>query len=141
MEEGPQAFSTSLWPADPILDISQPSPPSSPDCLGFGPETHFPDRLILETEGEGDDEHVVNVLRRRKTGRPSEGWEKEKVIRNHNILETTRRSDVDYSSLPGQSGVLFSNPTTSSKAVPQKVPGTSSRTKPYLLDKLDSTFR
>ena len=83
----------------------------------------------------------MNVFRKRKTGRPSGGWEKEKVISNLNIMETSRRNNVQHASQPVQSEGSFSSPATSSKADPQKVPGTNSRPKPYLLDKLDSTFR
>ena len=141
MKENPQDSSTSLWPADSTMDSSQPSlsPPSSPVFHGFGPGTHFPERLILETAGEGDDEHVVNAFRERKTGRPSGGWGKEQVISNLNIMETPRRNNVQHASQPVQSEVSFSTPATSSKADPQKVPGTSSRPKPYLLDRFGSS--
>ena len=40
------------------------NPPSSPDFHGFGPETVIPGELVLETEGEGEDEQVVKVFRK-----------------------------------------------------------------------------
>ena len=56
------------------------SPPRSPVFHGFGPETTFPERIVLDTDGEGDEEHLVRVYRVKKMGRPSIGWEKDKTI-------------------------------------------------------------
>ena len=39
--------------------------PPSPDFHGFGSETDLPSRLVIETEGDGDEEHVVRVTRKR----------------------------------------------------------------------------
>ena len=70
------------------------SPPSSPDFHGFGTDSFFPKPLVIETEGVDDEEHVVNIFRRRKAGRPQEGWEKSGSIDGldgRNILDEARR--------------------------------------------------
>ena len=61
MEERPE--SPHLCTQD--TDTNHPTlfPPSSPDFHGFGPETSFPQRLVLDTKGEGDEEQVVKVYR------------------------------------------------------------------------------
>ena len=111
------------------------SPPSSPPFHGFGDETTFPQQLVIVTEGEGDEEQVVEVSKKYKTGRHSQRWEKDDFITRDNITETPRRP-------PSQSDFRASLPTkaSSSKTLPPVVSGTSSRPKPYLLEKLESSF-
>ena len=122
-------------PTDSIMDIPVPekSPPSSPGFHGFGPDTFFPRQLVLETKGEGDEEEVVNVYRRMKTGRPGDGWEKDMSITRDNILDNSRRP-------PPTPVSNISSPTTTSKTLPVKARGSLSRPQPYLLDKLETSF-
>ena len=44
-------------------DIQAFLPPHSPDCNGFDDNTPIPGKLVVETEGEGDEELVVKVWR------------------------------------------------------------------------------
>ena len=133
-----------LQPSSPPPPAPPPriSPPHSPDFHGFGRETHFPKQLILEIEGEGDEEKVVKVTRRQKNGRPNEGWEKEDAISKENILPEHRRSIEQESSRSLEIVIPSSSSSPlSSKALPKKIPGTSSRHKVFLFDKLDPTFK
>ena len=63
----------------PLQEDSPPTP-SSRGFHGFEDNTIFPGRLVLMTEGQGDEEHVVKVCRTQKTGRPCEVWEKDTII-------------------------------------------------------------
>ena len=86
--------------------------PPSPPFHGFGPETIFPSRLILETVGGGDEEEVIKVTRRNKTGRPQGGWEINPVISNLNILDDSRRSSEPSNTI--------NSPTTSARSASPK---------------------
>jgi hypothetical protein len=44
---------------------------------GFGTETDIPGQLVVSTAGEGEDEHVVRVFRKTRTGRPRGGGERQ----------------------------------------------------------------
>ena len=111
---------------------SSPSPPSSPPFHGFSDDTIFPQQLVLVTEGEGDEEQLVDVFKKHKVGRPSQGWEKDKYINKENISESSRR--------PPSESVISTSKASSSKTFPAVVSGTSSRPKPYLLEKLESSI-
>ena len=139
MEERPE--SPHLCTQD--TDTNHPTlfPPSSPDFHGFGPETSFPQRLVLDTKGEGDEEQVVKVYRMKKTGRPSAGWEKDPRINEKNIVPNTRRLKAQEDASTLRSEISSPATPTSSKATPKRPPGTSSRPKYFLLDKVDSTFK
>ena len=47
-----------LHPTESLLEC-----PPSPDFHGFGSDTVFPKRLILETAGEGDEEYSKVVCK------------------------------------------------------------------------------
>ena len=118
---------------------NSPQTPSSPGFHGFGDDTIFPGRLVLVTDGQGDEEHVVKVVRRQQTGRPCGGWEKDKTVNIDNILDVTRRPPPNP--LPSHCSSSSSNSTSSpSRILPAKVSGSHSRPKPYLLDKLETSF-
>ena len=139
MAEGPQS-STSVqsWPP------AQSSPPSrslSPDFHGFGPQTHFPQQLILDTEGQGEDEILVKVSRKKKSGRPSAGWGKDNAITEDNIIVEPRlKKHQDQPSVALKMDIS-SLSSLSSKALPKESTGSSSRPKVFLLGKLDPTFK
>ena len=59
--------------------------PPSPDFHGFGPETYFPSRLIIDTKGEDDEEEVVRVSRQRGRGRPRREDPKPQDVNPSNI--------------------------------------------------------
>ena len=61
-----------LPPTESVLEC-----PPSPDFHGFGSNTVFPKRLILETVGEGDEEEVIRVSKteKKRVGRPEKGWD------------------------------------------------------------------
>ena len=112
---------------------SSPSPPSSPPFHGFSDDTIFPQQLVLVTEGEGDEEQLVDVFKKHKVGRPSQGWEKDKYINKENISESSRR--------PPSESVISTSKASSSKTFPAVESATSSRPKPYLLEKLEPSIR
>ena len=126
------------------------SPPSSPPFYGFGPETVIPERIIIETTGRDEDEKVVNVFRKKRTGRPR-GQKSTSRVNPSDILDTTTRSGIP---LPDQVDLLSparadsapamsssparfsSKAASSSTSVPKHSsnPGTRSRPKLFLLD-------
>ena len=136
-----RASPTPLLSPTSFLDSS---PPSSPPSFGFGPETVIPDRIVIETAGEDDNEEVVNVFRKKRTGRPR-GQKSSSKLGLCDILDSTTRSGI---SLPVQGELSSSSRSDSAPAVPSSksasrstphkfssTPGTSSRPKLFLLDK------
>ena len=101
--------------------------PSSPEFHGFGPTTFFPDRLIIETVGEGEEQTVVKVTRtkKKKVGRPEKGWDQQSISDRQNILDTPRRPQE-----PSQNSLLPSPGNPSSKALPKTMLGSKTRPKP-----------
>ena len=118
----------------PPASFSDSPPPSSPPFFGFGPEEVIPDRIIVETTGEGEEEEVVNVYRKKRTGRPR-GTKSSSSISSSGMLDSTTRSGL---SLPPQVAPGLLSPNTSSSPTRPRhssTPGTSSRPKLLLLDK------
>ena len=117
--------------------------PPSPDFHGFGPQTYFPARLIIETEGVDDEEAVVRVSRQRGRGRPRREDPKPQEVNPSNILCEPRRERQSSSS----STCPVKTPLPSS-ASPARAPtpssssgsGTRTRQREYLLDNPMSTF-
>ena len=77
------------------------------------------------------------MSRRKKTGRPQGGWEINPAISNLNILDDTRRSSEPSNTINSPS---TSARSASPKTVPKQPAGSKSRPKPYLFDKLDTSF-
>ena len=117
--------------------------PPSPDFHGFGPETYFPPRLIIETEGEDDEEAVVRVSRQRGRGRQRREDPKPKDVNPSNIVcEPRRRSQSSSSSTcpvdtPSPSSGGPARPSTPSVSSGS---GTRTRQREYLLDYPMSSF-
>ena len=67
----------------------------SPDFHGFGPDTtDLPSKLVIYTEGVGDEEYVVRVTRKREKGRPRTGniMQLEEIdVNPSNIIGKSRR--------------------------------------------------
>ena len=78
------------------INPSMPSPPY-PDFHGFVSETAIPAQLIIQTEGDGNDEIVIRVVRKKVTGRPR-GCKTENELRTLNILESSRTPPTVYHS-------------------------------------------
>ena len=121
--------------------------PPSPDFHGFGPDTVLPAKLVIETEGDGDEEYVVRVSRKRGKGRPRRGdimQLDESDVNASNIVDKSRReSETQPSSTcpsktsPPTPGV---GPTPPSSQAKQDLSGTRSRPTEYLLGKPVSSF-
>ena len=127
-------FNTSEDPAE--VEFSPPSP----SFHGFGAETVIPGQLVIETAGEGDDEHVVRVYRKRRTGRPRGGGDRTphpSDVTSSNIVDQS--SKFSKSSIPAAPGSSPSSSSASSKSTP-KVSSTGTQTRPkiYLLDSFPS---
>ena len=111
--------------------------PPSPDFHGFGSGTVFPERLILEIVGEGEEEEVIRVSKtdKKRVGRPEKGWDQESISAKSNILDTPRRGQEPRVETPSSSS---GNP--SSKSLPKQVGGSKTRPKTYLLDMLGTSL-
>ena len=113
--------------------------PPSPDFHGFGPDIVLPAQLVIETEGEGDDEYVVRVSRKRGKGRPRRGDTRqldESDVTPANIIEKCMKmSDTQPSSTSKTPPPTHKSPSSS-----QAKQGTSSRPDEYLLGKPESSF-
>ena len=116
--------------------------PSSPSFHGFGAETVVPGQLVVETAGEGDDEQVVRVYRKKRTGRPrggGDGTPHPSDVTSSNIIDQPRK--FSESSTPAAPGTCPPSSRASSKSTP-KVSSTGTHTRPkiYLLDSFPSLF-
>ena len=125
----------------------QQQPPSSPDFHGFGPETDIPGRLVVETAGEGEDEHVVRVFRKTRTGRPRGGGERQpSAINISNIIDQPRKPSLNHTLTSPASSAAASSSEISSKTSSKphtshlQATGTQTRPKIYLLDNLADSF-
>ena len=128
-----------------LLDWSidqQQHPPSSPDFHGFGPETDIPGQLVVVTEGEGEDEHVVRVFRKTRTGRPRGGGERQpSAINTSNIVEQPRNNLTSPASPAAASSSEIPFKTSSKQHTSHlQSSGTHTRPKIYLLDNLATSF-
>ena len=107
-------FNTSEDPAE--VEFSPPSP----SFHGFGAETVIPGQLVIETAGEGDDEHVVRVYRKRRTGRPRGGGDRTphpSDVTSSNIVD--KSSKFSKSSIPAAPGSSPPSSRASSKSTPK----------------------
>ena len=64
--------------------------PPSPDFHGFGPDTYFPSRLIIDTKGEDYEEVVVRMSRQGGRGRPRREDPKPQDVNPGNIVRYFR---------------------------------------------------
>ena len=79
----------------------------------------------------------MRVYRVKKMGRPSIGWEKDKTVSADNIVTHPRRLVTkEDTSLPE---ICSPTSSSSSRADPKRMTGTSSRKKYFLLEKTEST--
>ena len=115
-----------LPPTESVLEC-----PPFPDFHGFGSDTVFPKRLILDTVGEGDEEEVIRVSKteKKRVGRPEKGWDQPSLSDTKNILDTPRR--LQEPRIDTQSSSPSVN--VSSKALPKQVAGSKTKPKTYLL--------
>ena len=125
-------------------DIQAYLPPPSPDFNGFDDDTPIPGKLVVETEGEGDEELVVKVWR--ETGKIAHDM-------NHNFLKSRDMLPPSSPQVCATSSSRGPGPAPSPSPVPPspscppsqslgaipKLPGigSSSRSKVYLLGSLD----
>ena len=116
--------------------------PPSPSFHGFGAETVIPGQLVIETAGEGDDEHVVRVYRKRRTGRPRGGGDRTphpSDVTSSNIVDQPIK--FSKSSTPAAPGTCPPSSRASSMSTSKvSSAGTQSRPKIYLLDSYPSLF-
>ena len=105
--------------------------PMPDEFHGFGDDTPIPGRIKIITEGEGDLERVVKVVREKRRGRPK-GSKEEDSLNVGSILEEKRRSG---SVQPPKTAVYPTRPPHI-PASPKVPLGTSSRPEVFLLGKL-----
>ena len=119
-------------PRSSSISFSDHSPPSLP-FHGFGPETVIPERLVIETAGEGDEEKVVHVYKKKRTGRPR-GRDSTPIVSTKIILEGTRSGrTAPASAVLSTPAIMSSKSPTVSKQCSGS--GSSTRLKVFLLDR------